>query len=76
MFALIAMFAGKAKRILRKLLEKPYSERTPQERQEAEEFLGSILETEEERNLTEDGNLETREKLVAGAGFEPATFGL
>lgn len=65
MFALIAMFAGKAKRIPRKLLEKPYSERTPRERQEAEEFLGSILETEEERKLTPEGNLETREKLVA-----------
>jgi len=71
MFALIAMFAGKAKRIPRKLLEKPYSERTPEERLEAEEFLGSILETEEERKLSPEGKLETREKLVALVSNNP-----
>ena len=43
MFSLLAMFAGKPKFIPRKLLEKPQSERSPEENQEADEYLSSIF---------------------------------
>lgn len=45
MFTLLAMFSGKPERIPRKLLEKPDTERTPEEQKEAEEYLDSIIST-------------------------------
>jgi len=61
MFTLLAMFAGKPERIPRKLLEKPHSGRTPEERKEADEFLSSILGTQTKVSYTSEGK-EVREE--------------
>lgn len=59
MFTLLAMFSGKPEKIPRKLLAKPYRERTPQEQKEAEEFLESILAKDIQTRF--DGGQETEE---------------
>jgi hypothetical protein len=65
MFTLIALFAGKPSRIPRKLLEKPYQQRTPQEQKEAEAFLKSMLTTDYRNDYNARGEIIQEEKRIA-----------
>jgi transcriptional regulator with XRE-family HTH domain len=51
MFTLVAMFAGRPEKIPRKLLEKPYKDRTLEEQKQADEFLDAIFEQKPTRAL-------------------------
>lgn len=63
MFTLLALFSGKPEKIPRKLLEKPFNERTPEEKKEAEEFLSSIFQT---HTVYEDGKeLEIKYAIIS-----------
>jgi hypothetical protein len=53
MFSLLAMFAGKPKKIPRELLEKPCNERTREEQEQAEKYLSEIFETKKEFDFSE-----------------------
>jgi len=64
MFSLLAMFAGKPERIPRELLDKPYNERTPEEKEQAERYLNNIFETKEEVDYS-DGIKKNSEKRIA-----------
>ena len=64
MFSLLAMFAGKPERIPRDLLEKPYHERTPIEKEQAEKYLSEIFQTEKEVDFSE-GKEKVFEKRIA-----------
>lgn len=64
MFSLLAMFAGKSKKIPRELLEKPYNERTPEEQKHAEQYLNEIFETKKEYDFGE-GKEEITENRIA-----------
>ena len=64
MFSLLAMFAGKPKFIPRKLLEKPQSERSPEENQEADEYLSSVFEKVETVDYS-DGTRKVIENYIA-----------
>ena len=64
MFTLLAMFAGKPDKIPRKLLVKPQSEWTLEEKKEAEEFLDSIIKKEVSTSYR-GGREETEEKYIA-----------
>jgi len=64
MFSLLALFAGKPEQIPRKLLEKPYNERTPQEQEEAESYLKNIFEAKEEADYSEGVEKITEKKIA------------
>jgi hypothetical protein len=64
MFSLLAMFAGKPERIPRELLDKPYNERTPEEKEQAEQYLNDIFETKKDIDYSE-GVEKTSEKRIA-----------
>lgn len=64
MFSLLAMFAGKPERIPRQLLEKPYNERTLEEKKQAEQYLSEIFETKREIDYSE-GKERATEKRIA-----------
>jgi hypothetical protein len=64
MFSLLAMFAGKPERIPRELLEKPFHERTPEEKERAEKYLSEIFETKREVDYSE-GKENVIEKRIA-----------
>lgn len=70
MFTLLAMFAGKPDKIPRKLLVKPHTEWSDDERKEAEEFLNSIIKKE---NIVSyrGGNEEFEEKFIAIVSDNP-----
>lgn len=53
MFSLITLFAGKPERIPKKILEKPYSDLTPEEKREADIYLSQIFETKEKLDFSE-----------------------
>lgn len=71
MFTLLCMFAGKPERIPRKLLEKPYKERTLDEQKQAEDFLHSIFETKSSSFYTPEGNVVREEKTTAVISNNP-----
>jgi hypothetical protein len=64
MFSLLALFAGKPERIPKELLEKPQSERTPQEQEEADRYLKSIFETIENVDYSEGKEKKTEKKIA------------
>lgn len=64
MFSLLALFAGKPERIPRELLEKPHSERTQKEKEEADKYLKSIFETTEETDYSEGTEKKTEKKIA------------
>ncbi len=64
MFSLLAMFAGKPNFIPRKLLEKPHSERSPEENAEADKYLNSVLEKEKTVDYSE-GTEKVIERYIA-----------
>lgn len=64
MFTLLAMFAGKPKLIPKKLLEKPHSERSPEESAEADRYLASVLEKERALDYS-DGTEKVIERYIA-----------
>jgi hypothetical protein len=65
MFTLLALFAGKPERIPRRLLEKPYSKRSPEEQKEADEFLMAIFDKETKVSYTGEGKEVQEEKRIA-----------
>lgn len=65
MFSLLAMFSGKAEKIPRRLLEKPYYLRTEEEQKEAEEFLYSIIETNTRVRYNDNGQEERKDQKIA-----------
>lgn len=71
MFTLLAMFAGKPERIPKKLLLKPYGERTPEEQKEAEAYLSSILETETSYSYSDTGEGIPETKQIALVSDSP-----
>lgn len=64
MFTLFAMFAGKPERIPRELLDKPFNERTPEEKEKADKYLSEIFETKREFDFSE-GKEKVIEKRIA-----------
>jgi hypothetical protein len=70
MFTLLAMFAGKPDKIPRRLLMKPQTEWTKEEKREAEDFFHSIIKVETSTSY-ETGQEETQEKLIAVVSDNP-----
>jgi hypothetical protein len=70
MFTLLAMFAGKPDKIPRKVLEKPQSEWTFEEKKEAEEFLNSIIQKQSSTSYR-GGQEEIEEKYIAIVSDNP-----
>ncbi len=64
MFSLLALFAGKPEQIPRKLLEKPYNERTPQEQEEAENYLKNLFEAKKDVDYSEGIEKITEKKIA------------
>ena len=71
MYTLLAMFAGRPEQIPKQILDKPYSERTPEEKERADIFLDSILRSESKTTFSEDGEEITKERQLALVSDSP-----
>jgi len=71
MFTLLAMFAGKPKRIPRKLLEKPHSERTPEEKEVADQYIQSFFDKQTSVSYDKEGKPITENKVIAVIADNP-----
>lgn len=84
MLALLCLFNGKAPKLPRRLLDKPAELRTPEEKQQAREFVNSIIQQDTKVSYTPEGK-EIKEtsyyavvadnpKVMAWAGIEGTLF--
>ena len=71
MFTLLAMFSGRPEKIPRKLLEKPHNERTPEEKEVADQYINSIFDKQTRVSYDKRGNEVTENKVIAVISDNP-----
>lgn len=71
MFTLLAMFAGRPERIPRNLLEKPHNERTPEEKEVADQFIHSIFDKQTSVSYDNKGREVRETKTMAVLADNP-----
>lgn len=71
MFTLLAMFVGRPERIPRKLLEKPYNERTPEEKEVADQYINSVFDKQTSVSYDKEGKPITENKVIAVIADNP-----
>lgn len=71
MFTLLAMFSGRPERIPRNLLEKPHNERTPEEREVADQYINSIFDKQTSVSYDKRGKPITEKKVIAVISDNP-----
>lgn len=71
MFTLLAMFSGRPERIPRNLLEKPHNERTPEEKEVADQYINSIFDKQTSVSYDKRGEQVTENKVVAVISDNP-----
>lgn len=71
MFTLLAMFTGNPGRIPRKLLDKPHNERTPEEKEVADQLINSIFDKQTITSYDSRGREVEETKVVAVISNNP-----
>jgi len=71
MLTLLAMFAGKPEHIPRKLLAIPHKDRTPEQKQQAEDFINSYIERKIDTSYSSEGEPQQTESRVAMVSDSP-----